>query len=126
MYSMNGASSLGQTEGFCQPQASMCFNAFDTRDSARGMCQGGYMPERMPGPCPVSHVIGSDDVFRFRPCDIAQFEICQTAAERGGAPLFTTQAEEVVEVEDNYTMYYVLGGVALLAVGTGAYFWMRK
>jgi hypothetical protein len=40
--------------------------------------------------------------------------------------LFTTQAEEVVEVEDNYTMYYVLGGVALLAVGTGAYFWMRK
>jgi hypothetical protein len=119
-------SGIGQEQPRCTAQPDMCFNSFDSRDSARTLCQYGKIPTYIPGSCPPGHVIAEDDVSRFRPCDIAHFNICQAAADLSYGPQTAQQAAEEERGKEDNTMLYVMGGAAILAVGGIAYFMSKK
>lgn len=126
---------IGQTPGQCPLPGQMCFRDANTRDSARTMCQFGTAMTPLPGPCPSGNVISSDNLDKFRPCEIAHFELCSAQQDPGGqvaqmqqqqsafGPAF--EDDEFAD-EPDYTMWYVGGAIAVVVVGAGAYFFMKK
>lgn len=139
---MDWSRGMGQSsEDYCPaPTLPMCFQSLQERDTAQTQCQYNVLPYRPPGPCPAGPIITPDNLGMFRPCDIAHLDYCraetfpqmQAAWGGGGGGTFSAQAEaereddaEVGE-EENYTLYYVFGGVAVLAIGGIAFYMTRK